>query len=85
MKSWWKWFYTSFIMLITFTIFQFQFLTWLTRESLDTFYLSGWVISLLFAVGLLIYQWKEERNIEEIKKENERLKEAVEYYRHKAE
>ncbi|WP_456273317.1 hypothetical protein [Bacillus sp. AK031] len=85
MKSWWKWFYTSFILLITFTIFQFQFLTWLTKESLDTFYLSGWVISLLFAVGLLVYKWKEERNIEEIKKENERLKEAVEYYRQKAE
>ncbi|MGD7023668.1 hypothetical protein ACQCVK_13790 [Rossellomorea vietnamensis] len=57
MKNWWKWFYTSFIMLITFTIFQFQFLTRLTQESLDTFYLSGWVISLLFAGGLLIYKW----------------------------
>ncbi|MDL4839836.1 hypothetical protein [Aquibacillus rhizosphaerae] len=84
MRTWWKWFYISFVMLFTFTILQYQFITWLTQESLDTFYLIGWIISLLIMVGLLIYKWKQDRNIEKIKKENEKLKEAVEYYRSKS-
>ncbi|MYL49883.1 hypothetical protein GLV98_10315 [Halobacillus litoralis] len=84
MKNWWKWFYTAFVMLITFTILQHRFLTWITSEKPVTFYSIGWGLSLVAVVGLLIYKWKQENNIEELKKENERLKEALEYYRSKA-
>ncbi|GEN52652.1 hypothetical protein [Halobacillus faecis] len=83
MKNWWKWFYTAFVMLITFTILQYRFLTWITSEKPVTFYTIGWGLSLAAVVGLLIYKWKKESNIEELKQENERLKEALEYYRSK--
>ncbi|RDY70028.1 hypothetical protein DXT76_14955 [Halobacillus trueperi] len=84
MKNWWGWFYISFVMLITFTILQYRFLIWITQEKPDTIYLIGWGISLLVVVGLLIYKRKQESNIQELKQENERLREAVEYYRSNA-
>ncbi|WP_035511612.1 hypothetical protein [Halobacillus karajensis] len=84
MKNWWRWFYISFVMLITFTILQYRFLIWITQEKPLPFYLIGWGISLLVVVGLLIYKWKQESNIKELKQENERLREAVEYYRSNA-
>ena len=70
-------------MLIAFTILQYRFLIWMTQEKPVTFYLIGWGLSLLVVVGLLIYKWKQDSNIEEFKQENERLRKAVEYYRSK--
>ena len=59
-------------------------LSGITQEKADTIYLIGWGISLLVVVGLLIYKRKQESNIKELKQENKRLREAVEYYRSNA-
>ncbi|WP_409250788.1 hypothetical protein V1502_11490 [Bacillus sp. SCS-153A] len=52
---------------------------------MNPFYLAGWGVSFLVMSSLLFIKWIQVRKEEDLKQQNERLKEAVEFYRNKAE
>ncbi|ASF39151.1 hypothetical protein CEH05_08480 [Halobacillus halophilus] len=83
--AWWNWLLISFVALIHFTDFHVGLLYWEYPHEREWFSLIGWWISLLTVSGLLLYKWIHEEDVEALKQENERLREAVEYYRNKQE
>ncbi|EDL66403.1 hypothetical protein [Bacillus sp. SG-1] len=85
MRTWWKVLYVAFTMLILFTILQYKYIAWINPGTLDSFYLFGWGISLVVIISLLIFKWRQDISKEDLKQENDRLKEAVEYYRNRVE
>ena len=84
-KPWWRGIYLSFAALIFFTDFHVSQFYYVYQHETDWFSLIGWWISLLIVSGLLLYKWIHEEDVEALKEENERLREAVEYFRNKQE
>ena len=83
--AWWNWLIISFVALIHFTKLRLGPLAWEYGHEPSGFSLIGWWISLLTVSGLLLYKWLHEEDIEALRQENKRLREAVEYFRNKQE
>ncbi|MCA1013029.1 hypothetical protein [Halobacillus halophilus] len=84
-KPWWRGIYLSFAALIFFTHFHVSQFYYEYRHEPEWFSLIGWWICLIIVSALLLYKWIHEEDVEALKQENERLREAVEYFRNKQE
>ncbi|MGP4077342.1 hypothetical protein [Halobacillus sp. K22] len=83
--AWWRGIYVPFAALIFFTDFHVSQFYYEYRHEPEWFSLIGWWISLLTVSGLLLCKWIHEEDVEDLKQENKRLREAVEYFRNKQE
>ncbi|KHE72467.1 hypothetical protein [Halobacillus sp. BBL2006] len=84
-ERWWKWFFVSFYLLTSLSIFQIKYLAWLSQERLDPIFLVGWIVLFVAVYGLLIYKQQRDKRMVTMEEENQRLREAAEYFRIKSE